>query len=89
MLSSNHRHLRKDRLINALSVSLVLLVAAAKNSLEDGAISGHTTKLKQSLFFRYLWFNRKPTERSSEKENKLKILEKKIERERAKVTNTF
>jgi hypothetical protein len=56
-------------------------VAAAKNSLEDGAISGHTTKLKQSLFFRYLWFNRKLTVGSSEKENKLKILEKKIERE--------
>jgi hypothetical protein len=38
-------------LLPALFASLVLLMAAAKTKRE----SGHTTKLKQSIFFRYLW----------------------------------
>jgi hypothetical protein len=57
-----HRHLRKDRLIMActtcLFVSFVLLVAAAKKGKRlgrCGTSSGHTTKIKQSIIFRYLW----------------------------------
>jgi hypothetical protein len=40
-----------------LFASLVLLMAVAKKGKclgRCGASSGHTTKLKQSLFFRYL-----------------------------------
>jgi hypothetical protein len=46
-----------------LFVSLVLLMAAARKSQEClgrcGASGGHITKLKQSIFFRYLWSGKK------------------------------
>ncbi len=46
-------------MLPALFVSLVLLVAAAKKGKclgRCGASSGHTTKLKQSVSLRYLWY---------------------------------
>ncbi len=47
------------RVLPAFFASLVLLMATAKKGkcLRCGASSRHTTKLKQSVFFRYLWFH--------------------------------
>jgi len=63
-MSTAHRHLRKDRLINGLYCLLVCLISTAsgyykkaKNALEDVTSSKHITKLKQSIFFRYLWYS--------------------------------
>jgi hypothetical protein len=59
---SNHRHVKKDRLINAASAArLVGIISTVSGCCKKGkmlwqcgASSGHTTKLKQPIFFRYL-----------------------------------
>ncbi len=63
LIGAVHRHLRKDRQING-SYCLPCLsnqycqwpLQRRQKCLEScGASSGHITKLKQSIFFRYLW----------------------------------
>ncbi len=62
VISPNHRHHIKNRLINgtyclpALLVWLVLLVAATKMPLKEAVlVAGKYQKLEQSTFLRYLW----------------------------------
>ncbi len=63
MICSNHRHLRNLDCLMARTTWLVCFKCTVNSRSKKGkclgrcgASSWHTTKLKQSIFFRYLWF---------------------------------